>query len=299
METTESIWFNGRLVPWAECKVHFLAHALHYGSGVFEGIRYYETESGPAIFRLNEHIERLFFSAKALAMEIPFRVGEIVEACREVVKVNKINQGYIRPLAFYDYGVMGLRPTGAPVSVGIACWPWGRYLPHDMVDVKTSSYTRISPRSMRADAKISGNYINSILAVLELRGTKYHEALFLDDEGNIAEGPGENFFIVNGKLISTPPLGTILSGITRATVMEMARDLGYKVEERTIHPREVLACEEAFFTGTAAEVSPIKSLDDKIIGKGVIGPVTAKIKEEYLATVHGKREKYRKFLSVV
>ncbi len=299
METTEKIWLDGKLIPWDQCKVHFLTHALHYGSAVFEGIRAYETSKGAAIFRLKEHIDRLYFSAEALGMKIPFEPKVLIEACREVTRVNKLKHGYIRPLAFYGYGVMGLRPTGAPVSVGIACWPWGKYLPHEMAEVKTSSYTRISPRSMRADAKISGNYINSILAVLELRGTKYHEALFLDDNGLVAEGPGENFFLVNGNKISTPKLGTILAGITRDTVIRMAGDLGFNVEQRDIRPEEILKADEAFFTGTAAEVTPIRSLDDNVIGKGVVGPVTAKIKSEYHAAVHGERVKYQEFLCLV
>ena len=290
---------DGEFVPWEDAKVHVLTHTLHYGAGAFEGVRAYETDKGPAIFRLTEHTERLFYSTKCIGMELPFSVQELDDATVELVRKNEVQHCYIRPLAFYGYGKMGLNPAGAPTHVIIACWPWGAYLPHEMVDLKVSSYIRIHPKSTIADAKIVGHYVNSILAVRELIGTNYHEALFLDLEGNIAEGPGENFFIVNGKEVTTPPLGTILAGITRETIMKLIVDLGYSVTERSISLDEALKAEEAFFTGTAAEVTPIRSIDDKVLGKGEVGELTAQLRDLYLDIVTGKSEKYSQFLTYV
>jgi branched-chain amino acid aminotransferase len=299
METTDYIWMNGEFKKWDDARVHVLTHALHYGSGAFEGIRFYKTDRGPAIFRLREHIERLIYSMGALRMQSPFSVDEICDACVEVVRRNNIEQGYLRPLGYYAYGVMGLNPRNAPVDISIACWPWGAYLPHEMVDIKTSSYIRIHPKSTIADAKICGHYVNSILAVLELRGTKYHEALFLDAEGNIAEGPGENFFIVKNGTIFTPPLGTILGGITRKTVMELAPTLGYSIVEKAITLTEAYAADEAFFTGTAAEVTPIKTIDDKVLKDGELGPVTRNIRDTYLDVVKGKVSGFDRYLTFI
>jgi branched-chain amino acid aminotransferase len=295
----KSIWLNGSLIPWGDAKVHVLSHALHYGDAVFEGIRAYTTKSGTGIFRLREHMERLVYSAKAIGITIPFSVAELCEATVHLVRENGLSHGYIRPLVFNGYGIMGLNPAGSPVEVMIACWPWGKYLPHDMVDIKTSSYIRIHPRSTVADAKISGHYVNSILAVQELRGTKYHEALFLDLEGNIAEGPGENFFMVKAGVIYTPPLGTILAGITRNAVMQLAKREGIEVVERAIPLTEALGADEAFFTGTAAEVSPIRSIDDAEINGGVLGPISAKIKDGYARMVIGEYPEFKEFVTVV
>lgn len=299
METTPFIWMNGKFVAWDDAKVHVLTHALHYGDAAFEGIRAYKTDRGPAVFRLKEHMERLMYSISIFRMELPFSVDDLCQATTELLARNKLEQGYIRPLVYHGYGVMGLNPRGAPVDCMIACWPWGKYLPHDAVDIKTSSYIRIHPRSTVADAKVSGHYVNSILAVLELRGTKYHEALFLDEHGNIAEGPGENFFMIKDGTIHTPPLGTILNGITRNTVMEYCRIEKIPVIERTITLKEALTCDEAFFTGTAAEVSPIRSIDDAVLGNGEVGPVTRKIKDAYNAMVFGKDPRFDHYLTYV
>jgi branched-chain amino acid aminotransferase len=299
METTKYIWMNGEFIAWENAKVHVMTHALHYGDGAFEGIRAYKTERGGAVFRLREHMERLEYSTGVLHMKLPYSVQQLSDATTELLRRNNLQQGYIRPLAFYGYGVMGLNPRNAPVEVMIACWPWGAYLPVDAADIKTSSYIRIHPRSTVADAKICGHYVNSILAVLELKGTKYHEALFLDSDGYIAEGPGENFFIVNGKELITPPLGSILAGITRSSVIEIARDSGFTVTERPLKLEEAFTADEAFFTGTAAEVTPIGTIDDKPLKNKGPGPTSLLLKERYLDVVHGRAPQYEKFLTYV
>jgi len=299
MQKTKEIWHNGSFLPWEEAKVHVLTHALHYGDAVFEGIRVYETANGPAVFRLKEHLERLYYSASVLGMEIPYTLEQLTEATVTLLSHCELKHGYIRPLVFNGYGVMGLNPKGSPVDVIIACWPWGKYLPHDMLDIKVSSYIRIHPRSTVADAKISGHYVNSILAVRELQGTKYHEALFLDLDGNIAEGPGENFFMVKDGSLITPPLGTILAGITRGTIIQFAKRHNIPVVERSISLQEAQAADEAFFTGTAAEVSPIRSIDDKEINKGELGPISRKIRDSYAEMVQGRDPEFSHFLTLV
>jgi branched-chain amino acid aminotransferase len=299
MEPTKYIWMNGSFVAWEKATVHVMTHALHYGDGAFEGIRTYKTERGAAIFRLREHMQRLEYSAGVLAMKLPFSVEQLEAATTELLQRNNLPQGYIRPLAYYGYGVMGLNPRNSPVEVMIACWPWGAYIPVLAADIKVSKYIRIHPRSTVADAKICGHYVNSILATLELRGTRYHEALFLDSTGHIAEGPGENFFIIRGKELITPPLGTILAGITRSTIVEIARDSGFTVTERPLALDEVYDAEEAFFTGTAAEVTPINSIDDKPLRSNGAGPVSLMLKERYLDAVHGRIPQYEKFLTYV
>lgn len=297
MDTTTYIWMNGKFVLWEDAKVHVLTHTLHYGDGAFEGIRAYKTDKGGAVFRLKEHMDRLVYSASVLGMTLPYSVEELCEATCELLSRNDLAQGYIRPLAIHGYGVMGLNPRNSPVELIIACWPWGAYLPVEAADIKVSKYIRIHPKSTVADAKICGHYVNSILAVLELKGTKYHEALFLDEEGAVAEGPGENFFLVKGNEIVTPPLGTILAGITRSSVMEIARDLGFTITERKIMLDEVYAADEAFFTGTAAEVTPIGTIDDKVVGHGKAGPATTTLKQAYLDVVHGRNPQYSSFLT--
>ena len=299
MNPTDFIWQNGNFVPWDQAQTHILTHTLHYSGGAFEGIRAYKTEKGAAIFRLQEHIDRLFYSASILKMEIPWTKEAITQATKEIISKNKIQEGYIRPLVYYGYGIMGLKPFGAPVCVAIACWPWGSYLPHETVDVKVSSFMRIHPRSTVVEAKLCGHYLNSIMASLELRGTEYHEALLLDAEGNIAEGPGENLFVVkNGELI-TPKLGTILGGITRDTVREIAKVESIKVSERTLSVDDVHQADEAFFTGTAAEITPIRSLDKKQIGKLSPGPVTKLIKNAYENITRGKDARFDRYLTVI
>lgn len=299
MQTTEYIWLNGELIPWADAKIHVLSHGLHYGSGAFEGIRFYNTDKGPAIFRLDEHLKRLVFSASAIGMTLPFSQQQIKDATIDLVRSNKLDTGYIRPLAFYGYGKMGVGPVGAPVEIMIACWPWGAYLPYDMVDIKTSKFIRIPPRATIGEAKLTGSYLNGIFSILDIQGTKYHEALLLDHEGFIAEGPGENFFMVKNNIITTPKLGSILPGITRATIMMLAEKLGYKVIEANITLEEAYKADETFFTGTAAEVTPIHSIDDNVIADGKIGPVTAKIRETYLDIVNGRNKEFVNFLTYV
>lgn len=299
IQATEFIWMNGTFVPWNEAKVHALTHTLHYGGGTYEGIRAYKTKEGTAIFRLRDHIERQMYSSNAIDMKLPYTTEELCEATCELVRKNKFEQGYIRPLTYYGYGVMGLRPGDSPVEVLIACWPWGKYLTADAVDIKVSKYIRIHPDSTIADAKLCGHYVNSILASLELKGTHYHEALFLDAQGNIAEAPSSNFFIVKDNELLTPPRGTILPGLTRATVIEVAKDLGITVQETAITLKEAFSADEAFFTGTAVELNPIRSIDDQILGNGKVGPVTQKLKDAYLDIVYGRSESYKKFLTYV
>lgn len=299
MNKTDWIWIDGEIIPWDEAQVHVLTHTMHYGGGAFEGIRAYACSRGSAIFRLEDHIDRLLYSAKAIGMKPTFTREQVCDATVEVVRKNGLAACYIRPIYFYGYGKMGINPIGAPVRLAIACWPWGAYLPHDAVDIKTSSFIRIHPKSTFADAKISGHYVNSMLAVLEVAGTKYHEALLLDYRGFIAEGPGENAFFVFGNTIKTPTLHSILHGITRRTVIEIAHEHGFVVEEADLTVEDAQEADEAFFTGTAAEVTPIRSLDDKVFGDGKPGPVTRKIKEAYLAIVRGENPDYEKYLTIV
>ena len=299
MDEVDKIWMDGKLVPWKDAKVHVLTHTLHYGLGVFEGIRFYETPKGPAVFRLKEHVDRLFDGAEKSFMKVPFSKEEISKAILETIKVNGTKAGYIRPIFFYGYGKMGLDPHGAPVNCSIAIWPWGSYLGDEAVKVKTSSFMRIHPKTTHAECKICGHYVNSIFASCEAKAEGYQEALLLDYEGNIAEGPGENFFIVKDGKILTPKLGNILQGITRKSIIQLAKDEGIEVEETTLTPEDMKNADEAFFTGTAAEVSPIASLDGKEIGDKAPGPITSKIKEKFLEIVHGKNPKYEDWLSYV
>lgn len=299
MQTTETIWQNGKFIPWSDAKIHVLTHALHYGGSAFEGIRFYKTAQNPAIFRLADHVDRLFYSAKTLHMSLPYSKDEVIDVIKQVARNSKLESGYIRPIAFYGYSKMGVNPIGNPVEFVIACWPWGVYLPHDHVDVKTSNYIRIHPNSTVIDAKLSGHYVNGILASLELQGTHYHEALFLDTEGRVTEGVGENFFMVKNGVIHTPKLGGILAGITRDTVIKLADKLGFEVIEVDISLDEAYQADEAFFTGTAAEVTPIRSVNDKILGDGKIGVLTSAIKKAYHDMVEGKNPDFIDYLTFV
>lgn len=298
MESTEYIWMNGQFVPWNEAKVHVLTHTLHYGGGAFEGIRVYRTENGPAVFRLDEHIDRLFYSSASIGLSLSYSKEDVKAIIKELLLKNKLEQGYIRPLVYYGYGKMGVNPTGAPAEFSIACWPWGAYLA-EIVDIKTSSYIRISPEITVANAKLCGNYLNGILAKLELEGTRYHEALFLDGNGFIAEGPGENIFIVSNGIIYTPTLRTILAGVTRETVMRMAAKLNYSVIEKDLLLEDAYAADEAFFTGTAAEITPIRSIDDHTIAAGTMGPVTKNIQQYYADVVYGRNKEFERYLTYV
>ncbi len=299
MQTTKTIWKNGQFIPWEDAKIHVLSHTLHYGGGAFEGIRFYKTAKGPAIFRLHEHIERLYYSTRALKMELPYTKEEVVAIIKELVLINELETGYIRPIAFYGYGKMGVNPIGNPVELVIACWPWGAYLPHESIDIKTSSYIRIHPDSTVVDAKLCGHYVNSILASLELQGTHYHEALLLDSKGHITEGVGENFFMVKDGVIYTPNLGGILSGITRDTVIKLARRLDITLIETDISLYDAYQADEAFFTGTAAEITAIRSINDKCLGTLAIGPVTSKIKQTYLDLVEGRHSEWSDYLTFI
>jgi len=298
--TTEKIWLNGRLTDWQNANVHVLSHALHYGSGVFEGIRFYKTAKGPAIFRLKEHVARLFYSAKVLEMKIPFTQKQVFDAIVKTVAVNKVSAGYIRPLAFFDYGKMGLNPAGAKVSLAIACWPWDSYLGGKPIRVKTSKFIRLHPDSVVGDAKICGHYINSILASLEIKKAKFDEALFLDHRGFVAEGPGENIFFLKKGLLHTPKLGSILAGITRDSVVEIAqKEFGLKTKEGNFHLKDFYSADEVFFTGTAAEIQPIASIDSRRIKNGKAGKFTSRFCKTFLDVVAGEIPKYKKWLTFV
>lgn len=300
MEKTKFIWKNGKMIEWDNATTHVLTHGLHYGSGVFEGIRFYQTKTGPAIFRLKEHVKRFFYSARALEMKINFSEEQICKAIIKTVKDNKISSGYIRPLAYYGYGSMKVVPTAdLPVDVIISCWSWGNYLQVKAVDIAISPYIRIHPKSTVADAKISGHYVNSILSGLSIRNTKYHEALLLDSEGFVAEGSAENIFIIKNKELITTPAGTILIGITRDTVMQIAKELNLNITERKFKPQEVIDADEAFFCGTAVEITPIRSLDDKIISDGNIGPITKQIQSKYNQIIRAEDANYINYLSFI
>jgi branched-chain amino acid aminotransferase len=290
------VWMNGSFVGGAKASVPLLTHSLHYGSAVFEGIRFYETKNGPAVFRLEDHIKRLFYSAKVMGMNIPYSQKELCDAILTLIVKNKLTSGYIRPIVFYG-SKMGLDPTGADVNVAIACWPWGKYLAKEVIKVKISKYIRIHPESSDMGAKISGHYANSILSTLEAKKAKYDEALLLDYKGNIAEGPGENIFFVKGNTVYLPSTNAILSGITRNTVMALARDLGYEVIEKDIKPRDIKKYDEAFFTGTAAEITAIGNIDGEIVGTGKEGLVTKNIRETYQRLVCGEYPRHKNWLS--
>ena len=296
MEKTKFIWINGKFVKWENAKIHILSHALHYGSGVFEGIRCYKTNKGPAIFRLNEHIDRLFNSAKFLKIKIPFNKNQIKKAIIELIKINKVDECYIRPIVFYGYGKMGLNPQGAEINCAIAVWPWGKYL-KDKVKVKISKFIRLHPKSIISEAKVCGYYINSIFATLDAKENNFDEALLLDYRGYVAEGPGENIFIVKNKIIYTPKLGNILPGITRDSVIRIAKDLNFKVVEKDITVNELKNCDEAFFTGTAAEITPIIQIDNKLINKGKEGEITKILKDKFQKIVHGEDNNYKNWLT--
>ena len=302
VQKADKIWFDGQLVPWDEANVHVLTHTLHYGVAVFEGIRCYKCSDGTsAVFRLKEHVDRLFDSAKAVEMKIPFNRDEIFNAILETLKVNKLEQGYIRPLAFIGEGAMGVHPGNNPVRVIIAVCPWGAYLGEEALQkgirIKTSSFTRHHVNVMMTKAKVAGNYVNSVLAKMEAVADGYDEALMLDVDGYVAEATGENIFIVKKSRLKTPPPGSILGGITRDTLMTLARDMGYEVVEQRFTRDALYAADEAWFCGTAAEVTPIREVDRRVIGPGKAGPVTMLLQSEYFKIVHGENLKYAGWLT--
>ena len=303
-QLTGSIWLDGELVPWGEAKVHVLTHTFHYGLGVFEGVRAYETsDQGACIFRLKEHTDRLFRSAKILQMDMPFDKDTLNEAQREVVLVNNLKEGYIRPMCFLGSEGMGLRADNLKTHVMVAAWPWPSYMDPEARDrgirVRTSSYTRHHVNITMCKAKANGNYINSILALREALDAGCEEALLLDNEGYVAEGSGENVYLVRDGTIYTPELTSCLEGITRDSIFRIAADLGYQVKERRITRDEVYIADEAFFTGTAAEVVPIRELDSRPIGSGSRGPLTEKLQSIYLDTVRGREAQYAEWLTPV
>jgi branched-chain amino acid aminotransferase len=301
MEKAELIWHNGEFVPWEEAKVHVLSHGLHYGTGVFEGIRCYETERGPAIFRHKDHLDRLAKSADLYYLPLPFSVEEIAEATRELIRRNGLRSCYIRPLAFRGYGEMGLY-ADSPMEVTIAVWPWGAYLGDEGkrsgIRAKVSSWRRISAAGLIPHAKASGQYLNSILAKTESEKAGYEEAILLDERGFVCEGSGENIFVVREGEIATPPhVAAILDGISRKSVIQIARDLGYTVVERDIARGELYLAEEIFLTGTAAELVPVREVDDHTIGEP--GEITRVVQAKFEDALHGRAEEYLEWLDPV
>ncbi len=297
------IWQDGKLVPWRDATTHVLTHSLHYGLAVFEGVRAYNTAKGTAIFRLAEHTQRLLNSAKIYMMDIPYSKDELMEAQKEVVRANKLESCYLRPLAFYGSEKMGISTRGATVHVAIAAWPWGAYLGEEGLEkgirVKTSSYTRHHVNSTMPRAKLSGTYPNSILANLEVTKQGYDEALLLDNQGFVAEGAGENLFVIKDGKVFEPEIASALTGITRDSVITIARDLGYEVHAKRLTRDDIYLADEAFFTGTVAEVTPIRELDDRDIGEGRRGPITARIQARFFDAVNGRAPEYENWLSYV
>jgi branched-chain amino acid aminotransferase len=297
------IWFDGKLVDWRDAKIHVLTHSLHYGMAVFEGVRAYKTGQGTSIFRLQEHTRRFFNSAKIFQMKMPFAAEQILEAQKEVVRANKLESCYLRPIAWIGSEKLGVSARDNTIHVSISAWPWGAYLGEDGlakgIRVKTSSYTRHHVNVSLVRAKASGYYINSILANQEVTANGYDEALLLDTEGYVSEGAGENVFIVRNNTVYTPDLASCLDGITRDSVIQMARDLGYSVVEKRITRDEMYCAAEAFFTGTAAEVTPIRELDDREIGSGSRGPVTGRLQALFFDVVAGKAPAYQSWLTPV
>jgi branched-chain amino acid aminotransferase len=302
MQQADFIWMNGELVRWEDAKVHVLTHALHYGSGVFEGIRAYETERGTAVFRHGDHLDRLKRSAELYYMDLPFTLEKLREATHELIRVNKLRSCYIRPVAFRGYGEMGLFPLNAPVDIFIAVWPWGAYLGEEGqkhgIRCKVSSWRRMSDASFIPEAKACGQYLNSILAKVETAKAGYDEAILLDQHGNVSEGSGENVFVVRDGHISTPTsASSILDGITARSVVQIAADLGFGVEQRDVSRGELYQADEVFLTGTAAEIVPVREIDDHVVGPP--GELTQAIQTRFFDAIKGKRDEYLEWLDFV
>lgn len=299
MDFGEHVWRNGKLIKSEDAKISLINHVLHYGSGVFEGIRAYKTERGTAVFRLKGHMERLHYSGSFLEIKNPYSVETLCQATLELLKANKLESGYIRPVACFGEGKMGLSPHGADIDVFIAAWAWGKYLSDAPITVGTSPWIRIHPKSLQADAKINGHYVNSIMSSEWAHNNNFQEALLLDYQGNLAEGPGENLFVVKDGVMYTPKLGTILNGITRASIIELAeKEFGIKTLETTLTPTDLVNADEAFFTGTAAEVTLIKSIDSTQIGTQE-NKLSNQLKQLYGDVVEGRIAKYDTWLSYV
>ncbi len=301
-DQSKFIWFNGEVVPWEQAQIHVMSHVLHYGSGVFEGIKCYETSEGPAIFRLPEHIQRLFLSAEKYGMEIPYSPDALITACKNIVEINEFENCYIRPIAFYGYDTLGVNPKDCPVEVAIASFYWGAYLGDDGVangvNITISPWKRLSLEAFPASAKASGQYLNSMLAVQDARKRGYDEALLLNQNGFVAEGSGQNLFIVkNNTLYTNDESASILLGITRETIIQVAEDKGYKVQIGDISKEDLFMADEAFFTGSASEVTPIATIDDQPLGEGTPGPLSLELRQAYLDIIHGRDSRYHHWLS--
>ncbi len=300
----EKIWMDGELVDWDRAKVHVLAHALHYGSGIFEGIRAYETARGPAVWHLDEHLRRLARSAKLYHMDLPFSHEALVEGTREVIRANGLRSCYIRPLAFRGYGEMGVNPLNAEINVTIAVWPWGAYLGEGALEqgvrIKISSWRRNSQNALPSGAKASGQYINSVLAKVESLKAGYDEAIMLNEAGHVTDGSGENVFVVRDGVLVTPPTSAgCLDGITRTSVITLAREAGYTVKEENLVRTDLYNADECFFTGTAAELTPIREVDDRVVGEGYRGPVTKELQGAFFAATKGESETHTDWLTYV
>jgi len=301
MQATEKIWMNGELVDWDDARIHVGSHGLHYGSGVFEGIRCYDTPEGPAVFRLSDHMRRLHNSGRLIGMELPFAVDELRAACNDLLSANGLRECYIRPIAFYGFGELGVSARGNPIDTVIMAWPWGTYLGEEAlrtgIRAKISSWQRIPANVVPHASKATGVYLNSMLAVTEAQRAGYDEAILLSPEGYVADGPGETIFAVHDGAISTPDLSTgILHGITRDSILTIARDLGYEVRERNLIRSDLYLADEVFMCGTAAEVTPLRSVDDHELG---VGPVTRALQETYLSTVRGRESRYASWCELV
>jgi branched-chain amino acid aminotransferase len=302
IQASEQIWYNGKLIPWNDASLHVMSHVVNYGSSVFEGIRCYQTEKGPAVFRLREHIERLLDSAKIYRMETDYTVDELIHSTLELLVANKISPCYIRPIILRGYGTVGVDPTGSPIEVYLVNYEWGKFLGSgdEGIDVCVSSWNRLAPNTMPTMSKAGANYMNSQLIRMEALVNGYSEGIALDVSGYVSEGPGENIFLVHKDRLYTPPLAnSVLPGITRSTVLHSAQDLGIPVHEQAI-PRELLyLSEEVFFSGTAAEITPIRSVDKITVGTGKMGPVTRALRAEFYAIVNGKTEDRHGWLTPV
>lgn len=300
----EKIWFNGEIVPWEKATTHVMSHGIHYGSGVFEGIKCYKTDGGPAMFKLEEHIKRMFASAKIYNMDLPYTVEELVQACGDIVRANGIENGYIRPVAFYGYDTLGVHPRDCPIVVSIGAFDWGAYLGQEALEkgvrITISPWRKFHSSSLPTTAKANGQYINSMLAVMDAKEKGFAEGLLLNQEGTIAEGAGQNIFLVkNDTIYTNEEDSSILMGLTRDTIINLARDHGIRVKVGRISLGQLFNADEAFFTGTASEVTPISEVDGRVVGNGGRGEITQKLQSMYFDLVHGRLPQYKHFLTPV